>query len=114
MGISMKKTTPIQASAKGEQCTFNLFCCNHDPETTVLCHDTRFVDSNSPRRCDARASYGCSECHLKMDSNELNPDYHGYVWGRAIAKTHVRLMEKGLLHLEGVEVEPIPKVLPRR
>ena len=112
----MKKLTPIQASARGERCTFNLMCCNYNPETTVLCHDTRFIDSNSPRKCDARAAYGCSNCHDAMDGRtEIkwgSRHMKRYTWATAIMKTHVRLMQKGLLTFEGVVTEQ--KILPRK
>ena len=111
----MKALTPIQLSAKGESCTFNLQWCNNNPETTVLCHDTRYVQG-SPRRCDTRAAFGCSECHIQMDSlayADMTTHQTGYEWGRAIFKTHVKLMEKGLLTFVGVENKP-SKQLPRR
>ena len=110
----MKPLTKIQLSARGEECTFSLYECNCDPATTVLCHDTRFVP-NSPRRCDARAAYGCSACHDVMDirtNSGMTTETRGYEWGRAIARTHVKLIEKGLLTFEGIE--PIKKQLPRR
>ena len=110
----MSKLTKIQESARGEDCTFNLARCNHDPATTVLCHDTRHVP-NSPRRCDARAAYGCSYCHDVVDYRYIIPlskTEFGDIWGRAIARTHVKLMEKGLLKFEGIE--PVQKMLPRR
>jgi len=109
----MKKLTAIQASAKGEECTFNLGCCNHDRETTVLCHDTRYVLGSSERRCDARASYGCSACHAEMDGEKIAHEIKGYIWDKAKARTHVKLIEKGLLIFEGVESKP-SKILPRK
>ena len=108
----MKKLTAIQASAKGEDCTFNLPGCSHDPEQTVLCHDTRHIPG-SPRKHDLRAAYGDMNCHQIMDSNESPPNTHGYIWGNAIARTHVRLEAKGLIQIVGVEHEP-SKILPRK
>jgi len=111
----MKKLTAIQASAKGEDCTFNLtgFCCN-STDTTVLCHDTRHIP-NSPRKCDSRAAYGCFACHDVMDARSglLSSADKGYEWGRAIAKTHVRLRQKGLMTFVGMEAEQ-SKILPRK
>ena len=108
----MKPLTKIQASAKGEDCTFNLPGCSHDPEQTVLCHDTRSVPDSS-RKHDLRAAYGDLHCHQIMDSNELPMYENGYMWGWAIAKTHVRLEAKGLIQIVGVEHEP-SKILPRK
>ena len=111
----MKPLTKIQASAKGEDCTFNLAICNNDPETTVLCHDTRHVEG-SPRKHDIRAAYGCSYCHDVVDYRYVihaSKVEFGNIWGRAIAKTHVRLLDKGLIQVVGVEHEP-SKILPRK
>ena len=110
-----KRLTKIQESAHLEDCTFNFEGCTHNPEQTVLCHDTRYVEG-SPRRCDARAAYGCMTCHDIVDDrlpNDMDMIEQGYEWGRAIAKTHVKLIEKGLLKFEGIEPAP-PKQLPRR
>jgi hypothetical protein len=111
----MKKLTKIQESARNEQCTFNLGVCNYDTTTTVLCHDTRNIP-DSPRKSDARAAYGCSDCHDVMDertTSHWKVHQAGYEWGRAIAKTHVRLIQKGLLRFEGIE-PTAPKQLPRK
>ena len=105
------KLTKIQKSAYLEQCTFNLAGCSHDPEQTVLCHDTRFIPG-SPRKHDMRAAYGDLHCHQIMDANELPPNTHGAIWGNAIARTHVKLLEKGLIQIVGTEHKP-SKILPR-
>ena len=109
----MKPLTPIQSSAKGESCTFNMAGCNHNPETTVLCHDTRHVLGAAKRRCDSRSAYGCSECHSRIDGALVSHEIKGYIWDIAKMKTQIRLMEKGLLTFEGVENKP-SKQLPRR
>ena len=111
----MKPLTKIQASAKGEDCTFNLPGCSHDPEQTVLCHDTRHVPG-SPRKHDLRAAYGDMNCHDLIDDrtpNDMDMIEQGYEWGIAIARTHVRLEAKGLIQIVGVEHEP-SKILPRK
>ena len=33
---------PLRQAARGERCTLRLWCCNHDPETTVLAHIRMF------------------------------------------------------------------------
>jgi len=110
----MAKLTKIQESARNEECTFNLGGCNHDRETTVLCHDTRHFLGIGKRRCDSRAAYGCSECHQRMDGAGISPEVKGYLWDNAKKRTHVKLIEKGLLHFEGIEPEAVPKLLPRK
>ena len=110
----MSKLTKIQQSARGEYCTVDLVGCRMDTETTVLAHDTRSV-IGSPRRCDARACYACVECHDRLDGRTNYPweKYEKQArWQYAISKTHVKLIEKGLLTFEGIE--PIKKQLPRR
>lgn len=112
----MKKLTKIQKSAKGELCTALLDGCRwEDTTTTVLAHNTESVP-NSPRKCDLRAVYCCDNCHDRLD-DRAPYFWVAYekkaVWGRAIALTHVKLMEKGLITVVGVEFQP-SKQLPRR
>ena len=113
----MKKLTPIQASARGEECTIQIQgICNNNPATTVLCH-APYHGRFGSRKSDWWAAYGCSSCHDAIDGRDrmacANLDYRLY-WHDAIHETHVKLIEKGLLTFEGVEVEPLPKTLPRR
>ncbi len=111
-----KPLTPIQESAEGEHCVFYLPGCHPGSETTVLAHNTESVP-NSPRKCDLRAAYACVNCHDKLDGREPW-DWELFEkesrWGRAIARTHVRLMEKGLIKAAGIEQPGLPKQLPRR
>ena len=116
----MSKLTKIQESARGELCTVmvddNCLGFLPDTTTTILAHKTNTVYSNSPRRCDARSAYTCVYCHDVLDGR-TSYDWKLYekeaVWGEAIERTHVKLIEKGLLTFEGIEPE-LPKVLPRR
>lgn len=59
-------------SAKGKPCTLNLVGCNHDPETTVLCHLRLFSQAGlGAKPHDCCAVYGCSACHEKLDRTTL-------------------------------------------
>lgn len=112
----MKKQTNIQKSANGEICTVmidGVICAS--PETTVLAHKTEPTYRNSPRRCDARAAYSCVVCHDILDGRRpysWSPYQKDATWGKAIERTHVKLIEKGLMKVEGLEF--VAKTLPRR
>ncbi len=109
-----KPLTPIQESARGEKCTFNLEGCKYGTDTTVLAHDTRYIP-DSPRKCDMRAAYACVNCHDIVDgrkNSSIKPFEMGYEWGRAIGKTHVKLIQKELIKVAGIE-PGLPKQLPR-
>jgi len=111
----MKKLTKIQASAKGEECTVHLTGCRNDTETTVLAHWTKAV-VNSARRHDLRAAYSCDFCHGCLDGRipyQFQLFERAATWADAIAWTHVRLMQKGLIKVDGYE-PGLPKLLKRR
>jgi hypothetical protein len=111
----MKALTPIQKSAKGEACTVLLSGCRIGNSTTVLAHKTSPVYPNSPRRCDHRACYTCVNCHDILDDRKpwkWMPFEKDAVWGKAIERTHVKLVEKGLMKIKGFEF--VAKILPRQ
>lgn len=89
--------------------------CKRDNETTVLAHNTESIP-NSERKSDLRSAYACDFCHDRLDQRAAyywQPFEKSAVWGRAIALTHVRLLEKGLITVTGVEPK-LSKLLPRR
>ena len=107
------KTTKIRQSARGEVCTFQLpGICNHDPETTTLCHAPHIDKGMGIKGPDTWAAYGCSACHDEMDrrtmlffkgpghknlddNNEMR--WRIYTWHNAICETQRRLIKKGLM-----------------
>ena len=116
----MKPLTKIQESARGEYCTVDLVGCRMDTETTVLAHYTAQV-LGSTRKHDLRACYACVECHDRLDDRTKYPwkQYEKQArWQYAISKTHVKLLEKGLIKIAGdedqIHTTTTYKVLPRR
>lgn len=85
----------------GEECTLQIpGVCNGNPETTVLCHLDLLSQSGMGFKCsDMSAAYGCSSCHDAMDGR--NGVLVQSLWiehaGKAIARTHIRMIEKGVL-----------------
>lgn len=52
--------------AKGQTCTLQMPWCNHNPETTVLCHVRSFAGAGMAQKPhDFIAYHGCSECHRR-------------------------------------------------
>ena len=99
------KMTPIRKSARNQECTLNLHgVCNHDPETTVLCHSNFLADGKGMglKAPDTAAVYGCSACHDVLDGRRPRPDGMSKlglegVFYTAMLRTHAILRGKGLL-----------------
>lgn len=119
----MKKLTKIQASAKGEECTLRIpYVCNGNPETVVLCH-APYPGKSGTRFEDHWACYGCSSCHDYVDGRTRETGFAVQydpivrfletVWLPAIHETQTKLIEKGLIQIEGYE-PGLPKLLKRR
>jgi hypothetical protein len=63
--IRLKKITQ---SARGQDCTAHLPCCNHNPETTVFAHYGEPGERGmSFKPDDTSGGYLCSDCHDVMD-----------------------------------------------
>lgn len=96
-----KPLTPIQKSAKGEECTIRLpKVCNFDRETTVLCHENGA--GMGMKHSDERAAYGCSACHAVVDGQAPRPEGLSRelvqaCFQDAIAHTNRILRRKGLI-----------------
>jgi len=88
----------IRKSARGEVCTLNIpGVCNHNPETTVLCHAPHPDKGMGHKGPDTWAAYGCSDCHAAMDKHVLLRAQEIAVWFHAIRETQRRLIKKGLM-----------------
>lgn len=93
--------TKIRESAKGKDCTLQIFpYCNMNPETVVHCHincEDKGIGIKSPDFWGAR---GCSTCHDIIDGRmktELNHlDILQCIF-RGIYRTQKQLFEEGLL-----------------
>jgi hypothetical protein len=91
----------IRNAAKGERCTLRLQGCNFNPETTTGAHvpcGQKGVGMKSP---DTMIIFACSECARRTD---LEPyTILAKDWLRALAETHLILIEKGLLIVKGMK-----------
>ena len=92
----------VRDSARGEDCTLRLDCCNGNTETTVLAHIRAFGWAGMAQKPpDFLAVYACSACHDALDRRAKDAE-----WGwddvlRALGETLMRLHAKGLLMLKG-------------
>lgn len=97
MAIKSKK---VRASAKGEDCTFNIVdVCNYDPDTTVLCHLPDESKGMGKKSDDISSAYGCSSCHDVIDGRRGHDFTEEEEWymRRAMVRTWRKLIEKGLV-----------------
>lgn len=92
----------LRSSAKGQQCTLNLDCCNHNPETTVLAHLPIGQKGMGMKRDDFCACFACEACHSAIDGRskvEFTADDLMRAWHKTI-KHWIRL---GLITIKGVK-----------
>lgn len=83
--------------------------CNHDTQTTVLAHLRCFGGGGmGTKPDDICAIYCCSNCHDILDGRaraglvtDLTPTEIRAEAGRALCETIARMVEKGLLRVEG-------------
>ena len=62
------RSDDLKEFARGEQCALRLpGICNHNPETTVLCHLPGIGKGTGTKVSDIHAANGCSACHDAMD-----------------------------------------------
>lgn len=75
--------------ARGQPCTLQMPWCNHNPETTVLCHIRMFgISGMATKPPDFLAFHGCSECHRR----EKEAGYDDIL--RALMLTQIRVYER--------------------
>lgn len=96
----------LRDSARGEICTVQIAgVCNGNVETTVLAH-LRFAGFGGmgKKPDDLIALYACSACHDRLDGRTGpfldRDDWHFYAL-RGLARTHVRMVETGVLTAKG-------------
>lgn len=106
MGIISAK---LRASARGQQCTFNTSYCNHDPETTVLCHLPSEVKGIGNKSDDFHAAFGCSACHEVIDQHRLPAEAELFYCFRALQRTLKIWVAKGLVVVPGDITKTRPK-----
>ncbi|TPM39622.1 nuclease domain-containing protein [Mesorhizobium sp. B2-3-4] len=114
MGIVSSK---LRNSAKGEICTFAIpGICNHDPETTVLCHIRDEAKGLSNKANDYSAAFGCYACHTAIDQHRLSKEDELFYSLRAMQRTWAVWVSRGLIVMP-VDVprsKPSSKIAARR
>lgn len=96
------RSTKLRKSAMGEECTLQIYgVCNCNPETTVLAHLNFTGSVMGSKAPDLDACYACSSCHDVWDGRARWPDSERtdreWYGARAIVRTHIRMIEKGVL-----------------
>lgn len=107
--MTLQKTKPIRSqklrdSARMEECTLQFEgVCNHDPETTVLCHLPDESHGMGRKSDDISVCYGCSACHDLLDGRGENRNTvligADWTYRRAQTRTLRRMIEKGLIKI---------------
>lgn len=101
------KSKALRDSARGQECTFQIVgVCNHNPETTVLCHLPDESSGVGKKADDFSAAFGCSACHDAVDGRsscfEFSSNAPFYVH-RAMKRTWRKWFEMGLLKIKGAK-----------
>jgi hypothetical protein len=99
------KSTPIRASARGQECTLQLLgVCNGDASTVVLCHSNKLAAGKGMglKASDLAAAYGCSSCHDVLDGRAPRPagmskEDVETAFDYAVQRTHEMLRALGLI-----------------
>ena len=64
----------LRDSARGQDCMIRIpGVCNHDPETTVLCHQNG--GGMGMKTADIEGAFGCSLCHDIVDGRVRQYSY---------------------------------------
>jgi len=97
------KSKKLRDSARGRDCELRLIgTCNHNSETTVLCHIGR--DRGTAIKCnDTMAVFACSSCHDAIDGRTsydsiANPNIQDDLL-RALEATQDYWIREGLLKI---------------
>lgn len=107
MGIVSEK---LRQSARGQNCTFQIpGICNHNPETTVLCHCPSEVKGMGNKSHDFCGAFGCSECHVALDQHRLSKVDELFYWLRGLQRTWEFWFNQRLIELAGDPQKSRPK-----
>ena len=94
----MPKLEKLRKSARGQTCTFQIpDICNHNPETTVLCHIDSEYKGMGIKSPDYIACFGCSACHTHIDSHQLPEIDRLYYTMRGLHRTLRYWFDNGIL-----------------
>ncbi len=104
----------LRASARGQECTLHLPCCNYNPDTTVLAHIQSPIKGMGNKGDDWHAVFACSACHEMLDQNRTSFNWEFYVLS-ALRQTQRIWFEMGLMTFPVSEPKwkPPSKTVPR-
>jgi len=94
--------TNLRDLARGQPCMIRApFVCNHNPETTVLCHVRIMgISGTGMKSPDVIATFGCSDCHAVCDGqrkSDFGPGERRLMLLEGMARTQAWLIENGYL-----------------
>ena len=93
--------TILRESAKGQPCLIRIpGICNHNPETTVLCH-FRLNTGTGQKPDDLQGAFGCSDCHAEVDrrTRKLDSDYVRACFNDGKQRTQEWWVKKGYIKI---------------
>lgn len=93
------RSKAIRESARGEQCTLQIFgCCVGGTETTVLAHLHDETFGRGQKADDTSAVFACYGCHDEIDGRTRRTQGEDLTWYklRALQRTVRRLVERGI------------------
>ena len=80
----------LRQMARGQDCLINSPMCNHNAETTVLCHG-RKGKGMALKACDSDAVFGCSDCNYYTDQSGAQREEIDAYWESAKLRMAVRI-----------------------
>lgn len=99
----------LRDSAKGQECTMRIGnVCNHNSETTVLCHFPSIDKGMANKSPDYWAGFGCSDCHKYLDDNRLSAFDKQLIITNSLFQTWKVWIEMGLISIPKTEKKPKP------
>jgi len=103
--MSLQKSTVIRSpaitqAAKGEACAI----CDRKDGSTVFCHlNESYAGKSMGRKAsDIAGFFGCSDCHYRYDHPTQDRRHLNWEITRAMYRTWVRLIEKGVIQIKGL------------
>lgn len=92
----------LRKYAKGKPCMIRVpGWCNHEPETTVLCHYRLAGYSGiGLKNEDIMAAFGCSSCHAIVDGQQqggLSRTQRQFLLCEGVMRTQAYLLERGII-----------------
>lgn len=100
----MIRSKAITQSARDENCTIQLKGCRNRTDTVVFAHINDGSKGMGLKPNDISGVYACQYCHDVIDGRNRHPDipqYKEFYLLRAYQKTIGRLVEKGIIKVQG-------------